>query len=464
MTENVIDSRALFMERSKLHSDIYSNIIPKRLPVSASISFQTIAEYNGLNLIDFQYDSTKLIPYLDRICNEFYSDTLPFFPPTLSQRPAIPYQLIGSQAFVMGETGFVQHPEVVGMLDTEYDELIERPFDFLVETVIPRQHKDLDPSNPLKMAYRLQMMKNALSNDMTIFMPTLMQLSQKYGYYLGSPMGSTAFSIAPFDFLADLLRSFSGISIDVRRNRNKVKEAVDVLMPLMYQWGLPALVHPEGASMFLLHMPTFMREKDFVELWLPSMKKIMEQYAARGIRSAVFCESNWSGLLDIVKSEFPAGTRVMFEYGDPQTIKDKLGKKFILGRMFPLSIVKNGSKQQVIDEVKKFLDIMMPGGGYTFGFDKNPLMLCDINLDNYKELLDFMHEYAIYPNSGQSYGTPLNSEKFSIDTSLDKQIKSDYIFDWKEFKKSYPIIPDFAEQKFNTLSKGVFDFYMQLLI
>ena len=48
---------------------------------------------------------------------------------------------------------------------------------------------------------------------------------QTYGYYPGSPLGSFNFTEAPLDFIADQLRSFSGISMDVRRHKTQLQEA-----------------------------------------------------------------------------------------------------------------------------------------------------------------------------------------------------------------------------------------------
>lgn len=61
-----------------------------------------------------------------------------------------------------------------------------------------------------------------------------MHLIQKFGYYPGSPVGSFSCAEAPLDFVADQLRSFSGMSIDLRRSRNLVKEACEVVLPLVF--------------------------------------------------------------------------------------------------------------------------------------------------------------------------------------------------------------------------------------
>ncbi|NLZ93139.1 MAG: hypothetical protein GX922_03855 [Firmicutes bacterium] len=350
-------------QRGKLFSDFYNHKIPERLFVSVSVSSHILAEFGGLDVFEVQYDYSKLAEPAKKICKMIYSDTSPVRPVGIISRPPSFYQLLGSQSFVMGNKGFVQHPEVIGMYEDEYQELIADPYAFLLEKVIPRQYKELDTANPVRALNRIQMAKAALANDSATCMPWYMEIMDEYGYHRGAPRGSGGFTAAPYDFIADQLRSFSGISKDIRRHREELKEACEAILPLMFKMGLPSNPHPEGAVGTPLHMPTFMREKDFMEVWMPTYKKMLENYAALGVRVSAFCEDDWTRYLDNLL-ELPAGTKLMFEYGDPKQIKDKLGKKFLLQGLYPIDLIKHGTKQECIDKVKELLDIMMPGGGY----------------------------------------------------------------------------------------------------
>ncbi|MCR3921256.1 MAG: hypothetical protein NUK65_01910 [Firmicutes bacterium] len=454
--------KKLQQERAKLFSDFYNNKIPERLTVSMSVGSHILAEFGGLNVFETSYDYSKLAEPAKQICKMIYSDTSPVGPAGIISRTPSFYQLLGSQSFVMGNKGFVQHPEVVGMNDDEYPELIADPYAFLLEKVIPRQYQELDATNPVRMLNRMQMAKAALANDTASCMPWFLALQEEHGYYKGAPMGSGGFCEAPYDFIADQLRSFSGISKDIRRHRELLKEACEAVLPLMFRMGLPANPHPEGAVGTPLHMPTFMREKDFMEVWLPTYKKMYENYAALGIRGSAFCEDDWMRYLDNLL-ELPAGMRLMFEYGDPQTIKDKLGKKFILQGLYPIALIKHGTKEECVYKAKELMDIMMPGGGYIFGFDKGPLTLSDVNLENLAAVAETVRDYGVYDNPGEPFGTPVNSEGFVFDESI-LNIKSKYFFDWEEFKAKYPHTPDAARANFEKFDKQLFDQYMLMLI
>lgn len=450
-------------ERNQLYKDFFTNILPKRSPVSFSIAYHIIAEYGGQNLFDFQYDFSKLDKPAKELCNLIYSDTCPVGPMGIMPRPPKFYQFLESQSFVIGTGGFVQHPEVVGMMEDEYPQLLNDPYAFILEKVLPRQYKALDLKDPVNMALSLQRAKIDLNEEFQKSMPLVMSLKDEHGYYSGAPKDSAGFAEAPYDFIADQLRSFSGISMDIRRHRSELKEACEAVLPLMFYWGLPTNSHPEGAIGTPLHMPTFMREKDFAEIWLPTYKTMLEQFAACGTRVRAFCEDNWMRYLDYLM-ELPAGTHLIFEYGDSQKIKDKLGKKFILNGLYPINLVKTGTKQQCIDKAKELLDIMMPGGGYLFGFDKGALTLGDINIENYIALSEFVRDYAVYPNAGQSFGTPLNSEDFKFDENLIGPLKSKYLFNWDIYKEKYPLTPDLARADLERIDKELMNFNLNLVV
>ncbi|MBF7095912.1 uroporphyrinogen decarboxylase family protein [Alkalibacter mobilis] len=450
-------------ERIQIHTDFYNNKIPKRMPTSFMVPAHIAAEHYGLDVFEYQYDFSKLDAPVRKICDEIYSDGPPVTPANqiFNRLPSF-YQLLDSQSFVMGTDGFVQHPEVVGMMEDEYPQLIEDPYAFIVERVMPRQYKNLDTSNTAKSIIAMQRARLSMDEDFNASLPWFMGIMQDYGYYPGGPLGSSGFCEAPYDFIADQLRSFSGISMDIRRHRSELIEACEAVLPMMFKMGKPAFAHPLGSVMTPLHMPTFMREKDFMEVWMPSYKKMFEQYAALGIRGGAFCEDDWMRYLDNLL-ELPSGMILMFEYGDPQKIKDKLGKKFIIQGLYPVNLLKSGTKQQVLDKAKEILDIMLPGGGYIFGFDKNPLTLGDVNMENWAALSHFVKDYAVYDNPGENFGTPVNSEGFVFEEEK-MTLKSRYLFDWDEFKKKYPNTPESVRDRFQRHDDNIFALYMNMMI
>lgn len=456
------DVKQLQQERNQLFKDLYNNVIPKRAPVQMTLSMLIVAEHYNKNIIDVQYDYSRIADIAEEASQLVYSDSCPMNPVSLASRIAGGYQLLESQSFVMGKNGYMQHPEVVGMHEDEYDELIADPYACLMEKVIPRQHKALAIENPVKRANAISYVKAENARQLRGTAEICGKLTEKFGYYNGAKPGSGGFTAAPYDFLADQLRSFSGISKDIRRRRSQIKEACEALLPLMFHLGLPSNPDNEGAVGMPLHMPTFMREKDFVEVWMPTYLKLIQQYAARGIRTRPFLEDNWMRYIDILQ-DLPSGTILKFEYGDEKLIKDKLGKKFIVSGVYPLNLVKQGTKQQVLDEAKRHLDIMLPGGGFLFSLDKGPLMASDINFENYKALSEFVRDYSVYDNAGESFGTKINEENYAIDPTIG-EFKSKYISDWEETKEKYPLTPSYMKDIIHKYEIDELKFFLGLLV
>lgn len=457
--------KALQEERKSMYSAVYSNRIPKRVPVNISITNHMVASYGGISPIEAQFNY-KLLgePAMD-ICGKVKCDKAPVTPVGLNMsRPPLVYQILGAKSFVMGKTGQVQHPEVCGMEASDYDYLIEDPFACLLERVMPRQYSELNPEKPIDMLNAFLNGKAALAKNTSDSLTYYGKLVDAYGFYPGAPAGSSGFAEAPFDYIGDQLRGFSNVSMDIRREKKRLAEACEAVLPLMFYWGLNANPHPEGSTFTPLHMPTFMREKDFENLWLPTYVKLTQQWAACGVRTKAFCEDNWMRYLDHLM-ELPAGTELWFEYGDPKEIKEKLGKKFIITGLYPINLLKTGTKEDCIDKAKELLDIMMPGGNYIFGLDKNPLVLSDVNMENVYALTEFLSENAEYQNAGEAAdGQLLNSEGFTFDETVIKPIESKYRFSWTDYKERNPLAPDSVEKVISGIDLETLKFYLNLLV
>ncbi|NLI93779.1 MAG: hypothetical protein GX434_16780 [Peptococcaceae bacterium] len=114
-----------------------------------------------------------------------------------------------------------------------------------MERVIPRQYKALDLSNPIDMAFSLAISLMGYEHNFGVSGNIINRLTEKYSYGPGVPPSANGFTEAPFDFLADQLRGFKEISMDVRRMPDKVAEACDALYPiskkacLQSQWSIP---------------------------------------------------------------------------------------------------------------------------------------------------------------------------------------------------------------------------------
>ena len=455
-----MNAAKLQKERTQIFDDFWHNRLPARLPVDMPLYHQLYIEYSGKDLIEAQYDYSVLKDSAEDFCNEIYSDTCP-----LRSRPKLAafHQLLGAKTFVMSSAGIMQHPETTGMYEDEYDELINDPLSFIIGKVLPRQYSKLDNNNPMMTAKAILTARASQEADNNAISDLSKPLIEKYGYYPGSPRTASGSTRAPFDYIADVIRGFSAVSTDLRRNRKKIADACDAVYPLMFRIGLPKKPDLLGTVNIALHMPTYMRSKDFEEVFLPSFLRLIRNYAALGVRINAFCEDDYTRFIDYLQ-DFPANALLRFETADPALFKNKLGHKFFLGGFFPVNLLRTGTKEQCLDKIKEVADIMLPGGGYLFGLDKNPMTLKDVRFENLKAVTEYMRDYAVYENRGESFGTPLNTEGYVCDLQSAGSYESKYKFSWEEFKKENIYAPDSAREKFERLDEDALNFFINLLM
>ncbi|MDR3602132.1 MAG: uroporphyrinogen decarboxylase family protein [Desulfosporosinus sp.] len=384
----MMDAVAMTNERNQMFRDLFSGKTPQRVPISNPATQDFAIQYAGLDLAECQWDLTKLEQVYNKFCQDFFTDTYPGG----SIRIPSHYQILGSTCIVMSSSGFMQHPEVVGLLAEEYDQFIASPYDCLVETILPRLYTELNGS-PAKVAMALAKAMRAKSDDLAYLGTIQAKMNAKYGY----ATMVRALTEAPFDFLADFLRSFKGISGDVRRCPDKVAAACEAVLPLMIKKGTLPNSSMLGATFIPLHMAPYLRDKDFATLYWPTFKKLVETLVGMGQKVELFVEQDWMRYLDYLY-ELPENTIMRFEYGDAKLVKEKLGKKHIISGFYPVTLLQTGSKQQCVDKAKELLDILAPGGKYWWQADKSIINL-DVNgpvVENLRAVLDYVHENGSY--------------------------------------------------------------------
>lgn len=420
-------------ERKQLFEAVYNGIIPRRVPIMANLPIEFCIQYAGLPLAETQWTLDGIEDALDKACKIVGSDYYPF---GFMRFPA-PLQILGSRGFVMGSNGFIQHPEVTGMEVDEYDDFIKNPYDCILEKILPRLYPELD-ADPVTRSLVFAKAFKAHYDYQEFFMKTEAKMVQKYGFYT-APKGSLAAVTVPFDFLADFLRGFKGISMDVRRCPQKIVEACEAVLPLQIKKGMPKRPSKYGQTFIPLHMGPYLRTSDFEKLYWPTFSKMVQIFSDAGQPCRLFCEHDWMRYLDYLQ-ELPENTRLHFEYGDPKLVKEKLGKKHIISGFYPLTYLKTATKQQCIDKAKELIDVLAPGGKYVFAFDKSPVSLDSVDINNYIAVLEYIVQNTEYASAGEL--AP------AVDKTVDKPavtkeipiFKSKYCRTWEEYKKGRPAI------------------------
>ncbi len=385
---NMENVKVLQQERQQLFDDIVDGKIPKRVPIMCNIQIDAAFAYAGYNVREGQWDDDILYDTIDKVASEFLTDT-PICGPNM--RNPLHYQILGSKSFVMGTSGTMQHPEVHSLEPEEYDTFCEDPYKFMCDKLLPRLYTALDTETTkagmiLAKAFKANADQKAKGTAVTA------KIREKYGY---ATSGGAGQSEAPFDFLADLLRSFSGISKDIRRCPDKVEKACWAVLPMMEKLLIPQKPLKYRHSNIPLHMGPYLGKKHFEKLWWPSFEKLIEKATKAGQSVSLFVEHDWMRHIDYLAS-LPGRIQMRFEYGDPVIIKKKLGGKHVITGLYPSGMLLTNTKQECIDKAKELLDILAPGGGYIFNMDKTVYSINGNVAENFKAVLEYVYENGKY--------------------------------------------------------------------
>ena len=176
-----------------------------------------------------------------------------------------------------------------------------------------------------------------------------------------------------FDMLSDSLRGTLGIMMDVITQPDEVLEAVDQfherniqLVRKMYGAGLV-----DGAWFIPMHkgFDGFLSPAQYEKFYYPTLKGLVEEIVKCGGTPIVYTEGKYDSRMEML-SDLPANKVVInIEDCNMKEAKRILGGNHCLSGGFKYSILKSEDPDKIKDEVKKFLDIVAPGGGYIFDID-----------------------------------------------------------------------------------------------
>lgn len=449
--------KELQKERTQLFTDLYSGVIPKRIPINTALPIELKIEYAGKDLGKTQWTLEDMTEIYEKSFELTASDA---YPASFATYPAHHY-FLGSRSFQMGSKGTMQHPEVSAMTPDDYDDFIKNPFDCLMEKIFPRIYPVLD-TNPVSRSIALAKAIKAFADYSEFYGKIDAQMIEKYGFFT-PPAGSSTGGTVPFDLLSDILRGFKGITMDLRRCPEKITAACEAILPISIKKGMPAKPSILGSHFIATHMAAFLRTKDFEKYYWPTFYKMVHALAEMGHSCLIFCESDWMRYLDYLQ-ELPQGTRFYFEYGDPKVVKEKLGKKHIISGFYPITYLKTATKQQCIDKAKELIDILAPGGNYYFNFDKSPYSLNTINPENYKAVLEYVRDNGSYDNAGEKVWDKPKEDTVDHVLKDIPPFESKYYVPYDTFKKDYPAPTDALDavvgQKYQQYEDMLFNLLM----
>jgi hypothetical protein len=379
---------AQYNERMELRNDYLAGKTPKRVFMAPVFYWDAAVELAGIDRMQAHYSMELTEQAFEKVCATFPSDVMQ----GRNIRFASVYQLLGAKNWITASNGSIQHPEIETMREDDYDEFIQAPYKTIIEKFLPRVCTSLD-KGPVSSALNLAAAYGAWKTISAAQMAVSNRIAAKYGY--APPFTNNQQILAPFDFLADQLRGFKAINLDIRRIPDKVKAAVEAITPLVIKMATPAVKRSGLCTSIPLHLGPFVNRKAFDELYWPTLEKVVVELDKTGIRCCLFVEQDWTRYCDILAT-LPKSTIMYMEGGDPKRFAETVGKDHVFGGFFDPTITLARSTEECIDEVKRLLDITMKTGKYYFCFDKNIMDIKSVNVPKLQAVLQWVYENARY--------------------------------------------------------------------
>ncbi|MBI4558143.1 MAG: hypothetical protein HY706_11225 [Candidatus Hydrogenedentes bacterium] len=396
-----MDMNQRYAQRLKRYITALRNEKPDRIPIRPFVAEFT-AKYAGYACQEVTHDYTKAFDAACKCAADFDWDaTVPnmvYVWTGLTEAIGLKYYGVPG-IHVPPDTGFqYREPseENAFMRADEYDALIDDPTSFLFNVWLPRVSADVQaPGEPNSYRNNLSFLKGgmAMLSYFTAFGPQIARLRDE----CGTVSAIAGIFKAPFDIIADKLRGYIGLTLDLIHQPKKVLAACEALMPHLLHMALSGADPDRNVPIgFWMHRgcTPFISRDHFHTLYWPTLKPIIEEIWARGHQVLFYAEGNWNDHLESF-AELPDKSIVFhIDRSDPFLAHRVLGHKFCLSGGVPNYLLSYGTPDEVRAYCKTLIDGVARDGGYVM--DASAIVQNDARVENVRAMTDFTREYGNY--------------------------------------------------------------------
>lgn len=444
------DMEQLYQERLKRYVTAMRNGKPDRIPIRP-FAAEFVARYAGYTCQQVTHDYENAFAATRKCAADFDWDAtvgnMVYVWTGLTQAIGLKYYAVPG-IDVPAETGFQyrEPPEnQAHMLPEEYDHLIDDPTGFLYNVWLPRVCADVSPAGaPTSYRNNLSFVKGGMAM-LSYFMSFGTQ-----GALLRAESGTvgaiSGIFKAPFDIIADKLRGYLGLTMDLIERPEKVMAACKALMPHLLNIALsgadPEKNVPIGFWMHRGCVP-FISHAQFNEFYWPTLKPIIEEIWAHGNQVLFYGEGRWDDHLEAF-AELPERS-IVFHLDQTDIFKahEILGSKFCLSGGIPNYLLGYGTPDEVRAYCKKVIDAVAGDGGYVM--DASAIIQNDARIENVRAMTDFTREYGVYGAGAYEIPEVDNALSASHASIPETRVKPGVCFPWEEKAKELkPINGDAA--------------------
>lgn len=305
-----------------------------------------------------------------------------------------------------GEGGYYYYtPDTVGIHDHAHCtvdtlmEYLENPEKYIWEKLLPSKYGDSWKAKT-KADWKRTFKEYMNYTKFVIHMGSV--TGKEYGIpglAPNNPMsGTIQFGIEELE--ANLL-GIKQLSIAMRRNADLIEEFtqkwdaqhIDPFIEKIKNGDGPNYKYCFDASIMML-AHNIMSPKQFERFYWPSLKRLLDAYAEKGMNVRIFAEGSIMRYVDYFK-DYPKGVITMhLEQDDPFEIREKLSNVAIMGGM-TTDLLSNGTPEECVAYAKKLCDELGKDGGFIFSENKMLSYRNDATAENMKAVCDFVNDYRM---------------------------------------------------------------------
>jgi hypothetical protein len=390
-----------YAERLSRYVKAMRNEKPDRIPIRPFVAEFT-AKYAGYTIQEVTHDYQKAFAAARKCAADFDWDAvvgnMVYVWTGLVQAIGLRYYAVpGIELPPDTPFQYLEPPEDNAYMHAdEYDALIADPTGFLFNVWLPRVTGDVRPlGSPTSYRNNLSFLKGGMA--MLGYFHAFGTQAALLRSNSGTVSAIAGILKAPFDIIADKLRGYKGLCLDMFRQPQKVLAACEALVPHLLHVAAsgadPEKKVPIGLWMHRGCVP-FLSPQQFERFYWPTLKQIIAGLWARGHQVLFYAEGEWNANLTHIAQLPDLSIIYHVDRGDIFEVHQAVGHKFCLSGGIPNDLLALGTPQQVRDYCKKVIDGVARDGGYIM--DAGAIMQDDTQVENLRAMTEFTQEYGVY--------------------------------------------------------------------
>ncbi len=303
---------------------------------------------------------------------------------------------------VPAETGFQYlepSEEDAFMKSDEYDELIDDPTAFLYTKWLPRVSRKIGGENEFDRTTAIVKAASDMMEYFAAFGPHIERMKTE----VNTASAIAGIFKAPFDIIADKMRGYIGLTMDMFTQPDKVLKACEALMPHLCRVGLdssdPNGLAPIGYWMHRGCKP-FVSEGVFESHYWSTVKPIIEEFAKAGRQTLFYAEGDWSMHLNSFRELPDASIIYHVDKSDIFEASRVLSDKFCLSGGVSNMVLAYGTEEETRKACREILATVPKNGAYIM--DASAIMQNEISPANFKAMYETCMEFGAYSGSSNA--------------------------------------------------------------